>query len=82
LAASSGRGGFYGGGPGMVPGAKKNEKESELGQGSLACAELAIEQSKGHATQIAKELLFNAPAPKKASTATAAAAPADTKANA
>lgn len=73
LAASSGRG-FYGG-PGMgIPGAKKGgDKDSELGQGALACAELAIEQSKGHATQIAKDMLFNAPAAKKAT---------DTKVNA
>jgi len=69
LAASSGRGGFYGG-PGMMGGggggARRSGADSEFGLGALACAELAIEQAKGHATQISKELLFNAPAKHKA----------------
>jgi len=66
LQQAGGRG-FYGG-PGGMPGGpgKKGGDNSELSQGALACAELAIEQSKGHATQVSKEILFNAPAAKLA----------------
>jgi len=66
LAQAGGRG-FYGGPIGMPGGpGKKGAENSELSQGALACAELAIEQTKGHATQVSKDVLFNAPATKLA----------------
>jgi len=63
-----GRGGFGGyGAPLGPPGARK--ADSELSQGSQACAEIAMEALRGHATQISKDLLFNNPALARKSTA-------------
>jgi len=47
-----------GGGPGATRG-KNSKAKDDLAQGTLACSELAIEQCKGHAGQISKDLLFN-----------------------
>jgi len=67
-------GGAGGGRRGGAGGAPDN---SDLSQGSLACAELAIEQSKGQATQIVKDMLFNAIQGSAAAKASAAKAAAD-----
>jgi len=40
-------------------GAGKKQGRDELAQATQACADLAIEQCKGHASQISKDLLFN-----------------------
>jgi len=42
------------------PGSGNKKAKDELKDGTLACSELAIEQCKGHAAQISKDLLFNA----------------------
>jgi len=47
-------GGFYA----SAASGKKGGKD-DLSQGSLACSELAIEQCKGHCSQMSKDLLFN-----------------------
>jgi len=54
LGGRGGGGGFY------APAAsgKKGGKD-DLSQGTLACSELAIEQCKGHCSQMSKDLLFN-----------------------
>jgi len=46
--------GFYSG-----PTSKKQGGKDDLSQGTLACSELAIEQCKGHCSQMSKDLLFN-----------------------
>jgi len=49
-----GGGGFYS----PAASGKKGGKD-DLSQGTLACSELAIEQCKGHCSQMSKDLLFN-----------------------
>jgi COP9 signalosome complex subunit 5 len=55
LGGRGGGGGFYA--PSSAVG-KKGGKD-DLSQGTLACSELAIEQCKGHCSQMSKDLLFN-----------------------
>jgi len=67
--AYGGRWGHHGG--------RKGKETSALAQGAVACGELAIEQCKGHAGQIVKDILFNlgeASARRAGGTAAAAAA--------
>jgi len=52
--ALGGRGGFYA----SAATGRKGGKD-DLSQGTLACSELAIEQCKGHCSQMSKDLLFN-----------------------
>jgi len=50
-------GGHHGGGGGSS--SRKGKEQSALAQGVLACSELAIEQCKGHSSQLCKDILFN-----------------------
>jgi len=58
LIGSGGPGATRSGGYLPGPSGKSGKGKEDLAQGTLASAELAIEQCKGHASQITKDLLF------------------------